>query len=91
MDEIVVDLKANNEEERICEFVAMIEHVQTKINDNQRAVKEKMEKVIADAMAAATPTLAEERTIKMKEEKVKIIKDFIEDRCRILHLSSMWE
>ena len=45
-----------------------------------------MEKVITDAMAAATPTPAEERAIKMKEEKVRIKKDFIKEKCRTLHL-----
>ena len=48
MDEVVVDLEANNEEERILELTAMLEHVQTRMNDNQKAVKEKMEKVITD-------------------------------------------
>ena len=46
-----------------------------------------MEKVITDTMAAAaTPIPAEERAIKMKEEKVRIKKDFIEEKCRTLHL-----
>ena len=36
----------------------MIKDVHKKVNENQRAVKEKMERVLAQAMADALPTLA---------------------------------
>ena len=43
-----------------------------------------MEKIIADDLAAQLPTPAKEKAIRMQEEKMKIRKTFIEDKCRNL-------
>ena len=42
---VIVDLEANNEVERIHEFEALADDMQRRVNANQRAVKEKMERV----------------------------------------------
>ena len=46
MAETIVDLEANNENERIHKFEALAKDLQRRVNENQRAVKEKMEKIL---------------------------------------------
>ena len=52
MDALIVDLEENNEDARVAEIEAMVENVKVEMNQNQRAIKEKMEKIIADNLAA---------------------------------------
>ena len=73
--ETIVDLETNNKEARICEFENLIEDVQRKVNDNQKAVKQKMERILSQALTNAPLTPAEEKISKMREERVKIRKD----------------
>ena len=85
VDALIVELEENNEDARIAELEAMITGVKEVMDHNQRAVKRKMEKVIADDLAAQLPTPAEEKAIRMQEEKIKIRKTFIEEKCRNLY------
>ena len=85
MAKTIVDLKTNNKEERICEFKNLLKNVQRKMNNNQEAVKQKMERILLQALTNAPLTPAEEKAIRMKEERAKIRKDFIEKKCKTLH------
>jgi len=67
-------LGGRNEDNRISEIEARIENVTVEMYQNQRAVKEKMEKTIADNLATRLPTPAEKKVITVQVEKVKIKK-----------------
>ena len=49
MAETIIDLEENNKNVRIREFKALAEDLQRKVNENQRAVKEKMERILFQA------------------------------------------
>ena len=69
---VIVDLEANNEVERIREFEALADDMWRRVNANQRAVKEKMERVLVQASHNAAPTAAETRELRMRESRAKI-------------------
>ena len=75
MDALIMELEENNESARIAKLEAIIVGVKKLMNRNQRTVKRKIEKIIADDLAAWLPTPAEEKVIKMQEEKMKIRKN----------------
>ena len=81
---VIVDLEANNEEERIHEFEALADNMQRKVNANQQAVKEKRERILVQASNSAAPTAVETIELRMRESKAKIKKDFIGERCNTL-------
>ena len=81
---VIVDLEANNEEERIHDFEAFADDIWRKVNANQWAVKEKMERILVQASNNAAPTAAETRELRMRESKAKIKKDFIGERCPMM-------
>ena len=84
MDALIIELEENNESARIAGLEAMTAGVKKVMNHDQRNVKKKMEKTIADDLAARLPTPAEKKVIRMQEEKMKIRKTFIEEKCRNL-------
>ena len=81
MDALIMELEENNESARIAGLEAMTAGVKKVMNHDQRTVKKKMEKTIADDLATRLPTPAEKKVIRMLEEKMKIRKTFIEEKC----------
>ena len=80
-----MDLETNKEEERIYKLKNLLENIRRKMNDNQEAIKQKMERILLQASTSTPSTPAEVETIGVKEERVTIKKDFVKKECKTLH------